>query len=162
MSRNRLYINALGALLTIGVFGISTTISQSEPRRVHTGTITCKVSGGIGMIITSKKALDCSFKSIRSSPETYVGHIQKFGIDVGVTNAGVIVWNVFETGARQDNLRGTYVGATAEATFAVGLGANVLVGGSQKRIALQPLSVTGQTGLNVAAGVGQITLQRSQ
>ena len=162
MSRNRLYNKALVALLTIGVFGISTSIAQSAPRRVHAGTLSCNVSGGIGMIVTSKKALDCTFKSNRFPPERYVGHIQKFGLDVGVTKAGIIVWGVFETGAPQHDLGGTYVGATAEATFAAGLGANVLVGGSQKRIALQPLSVTGQTGLNVAAGVGQITLQRSQ
>ena len=38
----------------------------------------------------------------------------------------------------------------ASATVGVGLGANVLVGGSGNSIALQPVSIEGTTGLNVA------------
>ena len=56
-------------------------------------------------------------------------------------------------------LEGDYAGATASATVGVGLGANVLIGGLDKSIALQPLSVSGNTGLNIAAGVGVITLK---
>ncbi|GLS19207.1 hypothetical protein GCM10007874_22240 [Labrys miyagiensis] len=127
---------------------------------MHVGTLSCKVSGGIGLIVTSKKSLDCLFRPVKRPPERYVGHIQKFGLDVGVTKAGSIAWGVFEAGSHRTDLGGTYVGATAEATFAAGLGANVLIGGSDKSVALQPLSVSGQTGLNIAAGVGQISLER--
>jgi hypothetical protein len=161
MISDRLYLRILGIMLVVGPLSFSSAISQSAPRRVHAGTLACKVSAGIGMIVTSKKGLECTFKSIRFPPERYTGYIQKFGLDIGVTKAGAIVWNVFETGAQRNNLGGTYVGATAEATFAAGLGANVLIGGSQKAIALQPLSMTGQTGLNLAAGVGKITLRQS-
>jgi Protein of unknown function (DUF992) len=59
---------------------------------------------------------------------------------------------------RADNA-GNYGGASAEATVGAGLGANVLVGGSDRTIALQPLSVQGQTGLNVAAGVTELILR---
>ncbi|MGL5137733.1 MAG: DUF992 domain-containing protein, partial [Beijerinckiaceae bacterium] len=55
-------------------------------------------------------------------------------------------------------LAGDYVGAAAEATAGVGLGVNALVGGSDRAYSLQPISVEGQLGLNLAAGVAQMTL----
>ena len=55
-------------------------------------------------------------------------------------------------------LTGTYTGASAEVSVAAGLGANVLVGGSNRTVALQPLSVQGQVGLDIAAGIGQLEL----
>ena len=92
--------------------------------------------------------------------QSYVGTISKFGLDVGATSSGQMVWAVFAGGSPTPGaLAGNYVGATAEATVAVGLGANALVGGSNRTIALQPLSVTGQTGLNLAAGVASLDLR---
>jgi hypothetical protein len=61
--------------------------------------------------------------------------------------------------ARAGALAGTYVGATAEAGWAVGLGSNVLVGGSKKGVALQPISIEGFSGANVAAGVVEVELK---
>ena len=93
--------------------------------------------------------------------EHYTGTISKFGVDIGYTEGGVLVWGVFApppTCARA-RLQGDYAGATASATVGVGLGANVLIGGFDKSIALQPLSVEGNKGLNVAAGIGSISLQ---
>ncbi|WP_413990436.1 DUF992 domain-containing protein [Labrys okinawensis] len=147
--------------IVTGAMAAGVTFAHAEARRVHTGTLTCKVGAGIGLIVTSKKDLDCVFRAAKHHPERYVGHIQKFGLDIGVTKVGTIAWGVFEAGPHRTDLGGTYVGATAEATFAAGLGANVLIGGSGKSIALQPLSVSGQTGLNIAAGVGQISLQKA-
>jgi hypothetical protein len=70
-----------------------------------------------------------------------------------------MVWAVYApTTRRFGALAGNYSGATAEATVGAGLGANVLVGGSDRTVALQPLSVQGQAGLNVAAGVAELTL----
>ena len=40
----------------------------------------------------------------------------------------------------------------------VTLGAHALIGGSGNTIALQPLSLEGNSGLNVAAGIGAINL----
>ena len=86
--------------------------------------------------------------------------IRKFGLDLGATTGGQMVWSVYAaTTGRVAALAGSYAGATAEATIGAGLGANVLVGGSDRTIALQPVSIQGQTGLNVAAGVADLELQ---
>ena len=47
----------------------------------------------------------------------------------------------------------------ANASIGVGGGGNFLVGGPSNAYALQPLSVQGQTGLNVAAGIAGLELQ---
>jgi len=93
--------------------------------------------------------------------EHYIGHMSKVGMDIGYTGGGRMVWAVFAPSSDMDPgaLQGTYTGATASATVGVGLGAHVLIGGFDKSIALQPLSVEGNSGLNVAAGVGQLSLR---
>ena len=137
----------------------STTYAQAP---VAAGSLNCDVSAGFGVIIGSRRAMNCTFTP--SQPglpiELYSGTITKVGIDIGATTAGVLGWLVYAPTSRPVGaLGGSYAGATAEATFAVGLGANVLVGGSNRTVALQPVSVQGQTGLNVAAGVAEIDLQ---
>jgi len=129
-------------------------------QRVQSGVLTCDVSGGIGLIIGSQKTVNCIFTpSYPGRAEVYQGTITKFGVDIGVTTGGQLVWAVFApTDAPYGALAGSYVGATAEATFAAGLGADVLVGGSNRTVALQPVSVSGQTGLNVAGGVAELRL----
>jgi hypothetical protein len=102
----------------------------------------------------------CTFVSASGRKEHYSGSIGKLGIDIGVTSKSYIKWAVFAPGnIKRGALAGTYVGGSAEATVGVGLGANVLVGGFKKSIALQPVSIQGQTGLNVAAGVSSLTLK---
>ena len=93
-------------------------------------------------------------------PQHYVGAINKFGVDIGYLQGGVIVWTVVAPTANlaPGSLTGTYAGATGSATVGVGVGANVLVGGSGNSIALQPVSIEGTTGLNVAAGIAEMTL----
>ena len=90
----------------------------------------------------------------------YSSTITKLGLDLGATTGGVIVWLVYApTSLRVGELAGTYAGATAEGTIGVGLGANVLVGGSNQTIALQPVSVQGQVGLNLAVGFAELQLR---
>jgi hypothetical protein len=55
-------------------------------------------------------------------------------------------------------LAGDYAGATAAVAAGLGVGGNALVGGYGKSIALQPLSVEGIKGLNVAGGIAILTL----
>lgn len=131
------------------------------PQRAKVGTLTCDISGGIGMIIASQKEVQCLFTPAEPGPrEVYVGAIRKFGLDIGATGGGQMVWSVYApTTARRAALAGNYVGASAQATVGAGLGANVLVGGSDRTVALQPLSVQGQTGLNLAAGVADLELR---
>ncbi|MBF9234300.1 DUF992 domain-containing protein [Microvirga alba] len=148
---------ALAALALIASSGITEAQAQN---RVRAGVLTCNVSGGVGLILGSQKGTACTFQPRRGRPEHYLGVIRKFGLDIGATSRGVLTWAVFSQGsAAPGSLAGTYVGATAEATLGAGLGANVLVGGSNRSIALQPISVTGQTGLNFALGVGDFELQ---
>lgn len=130
---------------------------------IQLGQLACDVEGGIGFIFGSSKNLACTFTPAndRYATETYTGTIDKYGIDIGVTGETVILWTV--VAAQEDKyaphaLAGTYSGATASAAIAVGLGANVLVGGSSEAFALQPVSVSGSSGINVAVGFAQIKL----
>jgi hypothetical protein len=156
---NRL-LTALGALALGLITGIGTATAQPV-ERIKAGTLNCDVSAGIGLIIGSQKEVQCLFTPDMPGPqEVYVGVISKFGLDIGVTAGGQLVWEVYSpTTRRFGALAGVYSGGTAEATVALGLGANVLVGGSDRTVALQPLSVTGQTGLNLAVGVASLELR---
>jgi hypothetical protein len=131
------------------------------PRHAKVGTLTCDISAGIGLIVTSKKDVTCMFTPSQPGPrEVYVGSITKFGLDLGATSGGEMVWAVFApTNRHFGALAGQYGGASAEATVGAGLGANVLVGGSDHTVALQPVSVQGQVGLNVAVGVAGLDLR---
>ncbi len=137
--------------------------ANAQPKeRVQAGVLNCDVSGGLGLIIGSQKEVTCQFLPANNSGprEVYVGVINKFGLDVGATAKGQMVWNVFAPTSRPvAALAGDYVGAGAEATVAVGLGANVLVGGNNRTIALQPVSIQAQEGLNVAVGVTELRLR---
>ena len=133
---------------------------DAQPRRVELGTLTCSMSSSIGLIVGSQKNVNCIFRGRPGEPEeAYTGTMTTVGLDIGITTGGVIVWTVFaDTSRYAGMLAGRYVGATAEVSVAAGLGANVLVGGSRRTVALQPLSLQGQVGLDSAAGVGELDL----
>jgi hypothetical protein len=126
---------------------------------VQIGTLTCNAAGSVGFIFGSTNQLGCTF-SAPGRIEHYVGEISKFGVDIGFTQGGVLIWTVFAPTAqiRPGDLAGTYSGATAGATVGVGGAVNALVGGSNNTISLQPISFQGNTGLNVAAGIASMTL----
>jgi hypothetical protein len=145
------------ALVIASLVSIPDAQAQSRSR---IGVLTCNVSGGVGLILASQKTTSCVFNPRRGRNEYYVGVIRRFGLDVGATQRGVLTWAVLSGGrVSPGSLAGSYVGAAAEATVGAGVGANVLVGGSNQSIALQPLSVSGQTGLNFALGVGDFELR---
>jgi uncharacterized protein DUF992 len=127
---------------------------------VAVGNLTCNVSSGWGLVFGSSRALNCTFAGAGGRYEYYAGNIMKFGVDLGYTQGGVLIWTVIAPSATlaPGALAGSYAGGTASATVGVGVGANALVGGSNNTIALQPLSLEGNSGLNVAAGIGAITL----
>lgn len=136
------------------------TLPASAQQRVKVGTLTCDISGGIGMIIASQKTMACRFMPSRGGQEVYVGSITKFGLDVGATSGGRMVWAVYAPTSRSRAvLAGAYAGGSAEATVGAGIGANVLFGGNERTISLQPVSLQGQTGLNLAVGVSGLELQ---
>jgi hypothetical protein len=145
------------------VVAAATVPADAQPRRVQVGTLACSISAGVGMVVASQRNVSCNFQPDGGPPEAYTGTMTRVGVDVGFTTGGAMVWGVFaDTNRYAGMLSGTYAGATAEATVAAGLGANVLVGGSNRSVALQPLSVQGQVGLNVAAGVGALELHLAQ
>ena len=153
-------LSALAALAAVVMAASPVPAMAQGPERIKAGTLTCDISAGIGLIITSKKDVTCMFTPSQPGPrEVYVGSIAKFGLDLGATAGGEMVWAVYApTNRRFGALAGHYGGASAEATVGAGLGANVLVGGSNHTVSLQPVSVQGQAGLNVAAGVTELTL----
>ena len=134
-------------------------MAQSS-NRTKAGTLTCDISAGIGLIVGSKKNVTCVFTPAQPGPrEVYVGSINKFGLDVGATSGGEMMWSVFAPSNKKFGaLAGQYGGGSAEATVGAGLGAKVLVGGSDRTVALQPVSLQGQTGLNLAVGVAGLDL----
>ena len=144
--------------LTAAAMLLATVGAASAQSGVKVGTLSCSVAPGIGFIIGSSKAMECQFSG-SGGMELYSGVINKFGIDIGVTGNQVLNWVVFAPGSIAPGaLAGTYVGAAAEATAAVGAGANVLVGGFNDSYTLQPVSLSTQTGLNIAAGVAELVL----
>jgi hypothetical protein len=130
----------------------------------NVGMLNCTVEGGIGLIIGSSKAMTCQFDPANGSgSQRYSGRVGKLGLDIGVTNKSYIAWAVIASGQLEPgSLEGEYVGASGQATVGVGVGANALVGGSNNQITLQPLSVEGQTGLNVALGIAKMKLNYAE
>jgi hypothetical protein len=144
----------------VGALGLTAPAqARDESGGVKVGTLSCNEHGGWGLIVGSSHAVRCTFSN-GSRVERYEGSLSRIGVDLGYQRSGVLVWAVI---APHDHpahgaLAGHYGGVTAGATVGIGLGAHALVGGSGRSIALQPVSVEGTTGLNVAAGVGGMTL----
>jgi len=138
--------------------------ASAEEGGVKAGFLTCNVSSGFGFIFGSSRALKCDYSSGPSSADHYTGSITKFGVDIGYLSSAVMVWTVFAPTASvaPGALAGNYAGATGSATIGVGVGGNVLVGGSGKHFMLQPLTIEGNTGLNVAGGVAALELKASK
>ena len=153
----------------LGLFATCLALSSSlngasAQSGANIGVLSCTVEGGIGLILGSSKDMTCKFNPIDGSePHHYTGSVGKLGLDIGVTNESYISWQVIASGHLEPgSLAGNYVGASAQATAGVGIGANVLIGGSNDSIALQPLSVQGQTGLNIAVGIGTMKLNYAE
>jgi hypothetical protein len=147
-------------ILAASVAALAGMTQAASADQVKAGTLNCEVSGGLGMIVASQRAMHCSFTADDGRVDHYLGSITKVGVDLGVTNDGRLIWAVFAptSGAPIGALAGDYGGVTGSVTVGVGLGANVLVGGSANTMALQPISVNAQTGLNVAGGIAGLTL----
>ena len=148
----------LGAALAAAL-AMPALAQQSGGAKV--GLLTCKSSASLGLIIGSHQKIRCSFTPDNGPPENYKGHINRLGLDLGVKGGGIMTWAVFApvNGYHHGALAGTYVGGSGSASLGVGVGANALVGGSHKSIALQPLSVEGNVGVNLALGVAGLTLR---
>jgi hypothetical protein len=150
----------------IGAAALALAFVPADPagaQRVRAGVLTCDISPGLSFVIGSEKTVACNFApEPPGPPQVYSGSISKFGLDVGATGGGVMVWAVFTDTLAPPSagfLAGDYFGASGQVTVAAGLGANVLLGGSNNTVALQPLSVSTSVGLNFALGVAELRLR---
>jgi len=151
------------ALLGAAALAMALAAPANAQDRVQVGTLACSISAGIGLIVASQRNVSCNFNPNNGPPEAYTGTMTIIGVDIGFTTGSAMVWGVFTGTSRYVGmLTGTYVGATAQATAIAGVGANALVGGSNHSVALQPLSIQGQTGLNAAGGIGALELHLAQ
>ena len=134
--------------------------TQAQALDVRVGVMSCNIASGFGYILGSSREVHCTFSPAAGLAEHYAGTISKLGVDIGYVQDAVIMWTVVAptVGLPPGSLAGTYGGATASVTVGVGVGANVLVGGSKDTISLQPVSIEGGTGLNVAGGVASMSL----
>ncbi len=150
---------AFAVLAAVSVLANSPAVAQAK---IKVGTLTCTGGAGIGLVLGSKKSYSCTYSSISGKNlEDYTASITKIGLDIGVTEKSVIVWSVLASADALDPraLAGNYAGATADVAIGIGGGAKVLVGGSNNSIVLQPVSVQGQTGLNLAVGVAELSIR---
>ena len=156
----RLFILA-GVAATMLVASFAGAHAQQPMPRVQVGILECRGGASIGFVVGSVTHLGCVVRADGMPEDRYVATIRKVGLDLGITQETALAWGVFAPVARlgPGDLSGDYVGAQGSASVGVGLGGNVLVGGSANSIALQPLSVQGQVGLNVAAGLESLELR---
>jgi hypothetical protein len=146
------------------VAAITPTLAQTPSTWAQAGTLTCRLNPSIGFVIFGHQSMECKFNPVSGPVQAYDGAINTVGIDLGVTGGGGLAWTVFgpATGLQIGALAGEYVGASADASFAVGAGANVLIGGTGRSVALQPVSLEGSVGINVVAGLSQLKLRPVQ
>jgi hypothetical protein len=155
--------NLLSAATAMMAIALCTLPAHAEEKKmtVRAGYLTCHVASGWGFVFGSSRTVKCAYTRDKNYTEYYTGSITKFGADIGYLSSAVMLWAVVAptTNLGEGALAGHYGGATASVALGVGAGPNVLVGGFKKSIALQPVSIEGQNGLNVAAGIAQLALK---
>ncbi len=155
------FIRTLGLALCAAAGLAVSAGAASAQGKLQVGTLTCKGGGGVGLVVASQKTFHCRYTADGSGhAANFTATMTRIGVDIGVTGDTTIVWGVLASGntLSPSAIAGDYAGASAEASVAVGGGANVLVGGSNKGISLQPLSIQGQEGVNLAVGVASLNL----
>lgn len=156
--RDRLRIAALVAAIVV----LSSPVAGQGPTWTQTGMLTCKLNPSIGFIIVGHQSMECRFvPSVPGPPQIYEGALNTVGIDIGVVGGGALAWGVLAptAGVPAGALAGSYVGASGDVAVGLGVGANLLVGGSGRSFALQPLSVEGSVALNVTLGLSALQLR---
>jgi len=136
--------------------------AQPAFAKVQVGSLACTAGASGGVIVLTEQELKCVFEPANGEPQDYVGEVRKFGLDIGVTGGTQMQWLVFAETADWDpsTLGGTYVGVSADAALGIGGGVNVLLGGTDGSVVLQPVSVQEEVGLEVALGITDLQLTR--
>ena len=154
----RRFLLLAAAAVTLLASSIAGAYAQ---QRVQVGILECRGGASIGFIVGSVTNLGCVLRADGMPEDRYVATVRKVGLDLGITQESALAWGVFAPVVRlgPGDLAGNYVGAQGSATLGVGVGGNVLIGGSANSIALQPLSLQGQVGISVAAGLESLELR---
>ena len=158
--RRSLILAAIGSTIAMSTLGGS--LADAQPiTRLQVGILECRGGSSVGFIVGSVTNLGCVLHVPNMPDDFYVATIRKVGVDLGITQESALAWNVWAPVAQlgPGALSGNYAGAQGSASLGIGVGGNALVGGSENSIALQPLSVQGQVGLNVAAGLESLELR---
>ena len=156
--RRLIFLAGIAATLTIASLAGA---NAQQVERVQLGVLECRGGASIGLIVGSVTNLGCVLRSSGRPDDFYVATIRKIGVDLGITQETALAWGVFAPAkwVGPGDLAGNYAGAQGSAAIGVGAGGNVLVGGSNNSVALQPLSLQGQVGLSVAAGLESLELR---
>ena len=152
---------ALMACATLHLFAGTVSAAQS----INLGMLVCDMSKGIGFVLIEKQKLTCEFRPVNGPVEQYTGKITDFGIELGEIKEGHLIWGVFAAALldmQPGALAGDYLGVDANAALGFGVGANALVGGTGKGFILQPASVEGEVGVNIAAGIRTVSLKAAE
>lgn len=165
MQRDTFFYSAALAAAFCAASAMSAWSDTERVDHVEIGSLDCEVEDSDALLsLKQSRELSCTFNPVQEGleDETYVGEITRFGLNVGKTQNAVIEWLVLaptEKSYAEGGLEGEYSGISAQATLGAGVEGNVMLGGDDQ-LTLQPISVGAQTGVNFAAGVGQITLTR--
>ena len=149
----------LAATIMSGLIG---SLADAQPvTRLQVGILECRGGSSVGFIVGSVTNLGCVLRVEGMPEDRYVATIRKVGVDLGITQESALACNVWAPVAQlgAGALSGNYAGAQGSAALGIGVGGNALVGGSDNSIALQPLSVQGQVGVNIAAGLESLELR---
>src|SRR3954469_22012513 len=151
----------LAAMVFVSMAFVAGSNAQQQMQRVQVGVLECRGGASIGFVVGSVTNLGCVLRAEGMPEDRYIATIRKVGLDLGITQKSVLAWGVFAPVARlgPGGLSGDYAGAQGSASLGVGAGGNALFGGSANSIALQPLSVQGQVGINIAAGLESLELR---
>jgi hypothetical protein len=153
--------STLAALALIVMFAAPAD-AQSPPSWTQAGMLRCVVDPSIGFIIAGHQSMQCNFTpNAPNPPQPYQGALNMVGLNIGISAGGVFGWAVFAptAGIPAGALAGEYVGASGDIGLGLGVGANVLIGGSGRTVALQPVSLEGSVAVNVALGVSSLKLR---
>jgi Protein of unknown function (DUF992) len=154
---HRSLVVVLAGAVAVAVAALAVSAPSAHAQsRLRAGVLECNGSGGMTFVVGSVHEFQCVYRPDgMPTAEYYRGVVRRVGLDLGFTDRASVAWVVLAPTVRlgPGELAGSYVGAAANASIGVGVGANALVGGSNNTFALQPLSLQGQTGLNVAAGI---------
>lgn len=146
--------------LLFGLLLLTGISAHAQGNSTRQGMLTCRTSASVGLLVGSTQRLACQFRANSGWTQNYAGRMNRVGLDIGITAGGAMAWAVLgsSSATKPGALTGRFVGASGDVSLGVGVGANILIGGTAQSVSLQPISVEGQVGLNLALGVAGLTL----